>query len=64
LLITLVRFHKSCGTFEKNKKKCPLLSMMFINKFKGSYGTFGKEKKFVATPLWPSVGVKPNTWKS
>jgi hypothetical protein len=19
---------------------------------------------FVATPLWPSVGVKPNTWKS
>ncbi len=21
-------------------------------------------KAFVATPLWPSVGVKPNTWKS
>jgi hypothetical protein len=20
--------------------------------------------KSVATPLWPSVGVKPNTWKS
>jgi hypothetical protein len=23
-----------------------------------------KEKKDLATPLWPSVGVKPNTWKS
>ncbi len=22
------------------------------------------EKQVVATPLWPSVGVKPNTWKS
>ncbi len=21
-------------------------------------------KSIVATPLWPSVGVKPNTWKS
>jgi hypothetical protein len=21
-------------------------------------------KEVVATPLWPSVGVKPNTWKS
>jgi hypothetical protein len=24
----------------------------------------GKEGVSVATPLWPSVGVKPNTWKS
>jgi hypothetical protein len=22
------------------------------------------QSMFVATPLWPSVGVKPNTWKS
>jgi hypothetical protein len=22
-----------------------------------------KERKNVATPLWSSVGVKPNTWK-
>jgi hypothetical protein len=26
--------------------------------------TAAKTSKNVATPLWPSVGVKPNTWKS
>jgi hypothetical protein len=30
---------------KKNEKKSPLLSMMLINRFKGSYGTFGEEKK-------------------
>jgi hypothetical protein len=26
--------------------------------------TFGPIIMIVVTPLWPSVGVKPNTWKS
>jgi len=26
--------------------------------------TYSQLGTFVATPLWPSVGVKPNTWKS
>jgi len=40
LLTTLVRFE------ERMKKKEPLLSSTtFINRFEGSFGTFGKGKK-------------------
>jgi hypothetical protein len=32
---------------KKNEKNLPLLSMMFINRFEGSCGTFQEEKKSI-----------------
>jgi hypothetical protein len=46
LLTTLVRFDENCDTFEKEwKKKSPLSSTTLINRFEGSCGTFGEQKK-------------------
>jgi hypothetical protein len=45
--------------FSKYLKDIPFVSLT-----KSLKNHFDSQRCCVATPLWPSVGVKPNTWKS
>jgi hypothetical protein len=44
LSTTFIRFDKNCNALKEN---IPLLFTTFINRFEGSCGTFGEEKKFI-----------------
>jgi hypothetical protein len=52
---------------EKTSKQFLKWSKYNLKELEGRSLNIGKRNyiiKTVATPLWPSVGVKPNTWKS
>ncbi len=54
-LLLVVLFNKACHGF---------IIIMLMSFYKVEIDHKKKKNLNVATPLWPSVGVKPNTWKS